>query len=92
MEYLHQSKGFDEAVLRRQYGYFRDQPAKTFVETRVKLMTLLPGAVLPSPSDKQGSWDTFSTPNDDIATERYLIEYLEPALRSRSLGSCLQIW
>ncbi|KAH0290029.1 hypothetical protein KCU62_g3934, partial [Aureobasidium sp. EXF-3399] len=90
MEYLHQSKGFDEAVLRRQYGYFRDQPAKTFVETRVKLMTLQPGAVLPSPSDKQGSWDTFSTPNG-IATERYLTEYLEPALRSRSLESCLQI-
>jgi len=91
MEYLHQSKGFDEAVLRRQYGYFRDQPAKSFVETRVKLMKLEPGASLPSPSNKQGSWDIFSTP-DDIATERYLTEYLEPALRSRSLDPCLQIW
>jgi len=92
MEYLHQSKGFDEAVLRRQYGYFRDQPAKIFVEARVKLMTLESGAALPSPSNKQGSWDTFSTPND-ITTERYFTEYLEPVLRSRSLDHpCLQIW
>jgi len=91
MEYLHQSKGFDEVVLRRQYAYFKDQPAKTFVETRVKLMTLEPGVVLQSRSNKQGSWETFSTPND-ITTERYLTEYLEPALRSRSLDLCLQIW
>lgn len=91
MEYLHQSKGFDEAVLRRQYGYFKGQPAKSFVETRVKLMTLEPGAVPPITSNEQGSWDTLNAP-DDIATERYLAEYLEPALRSRSLDSCLQIW
>ena len=91
MEYLQQSKGFDEAVLRRQYGYFRDKPAKTFVETRVKLMTLRPDAVSPPQSDKQGSWDALNAP-DDNTTDRYLTEHLEAALRSRSLHPCLQIW
>jgi hypothetical protein len=89
MEYLHQSNGFNETVLQRQYGYFKCLPAKSFVEIRVRLMTLEPGASAPKSSHGQGSWDSLSAP-DDISTERYLDEYLRISLRSGI--PCLQIW
>lgn len=91
MEYLHQSKGFDEAVLKRQYGYFKDRSAKTFVGTRVTLMTLEAGADSPTADHEQGSWDLLKAP-DDASTEKYLDECLEIALRSEPLDPCLQIW
>jgi hypothetical protein len=91
MEHLHQSKGFDESVLRRQYGYFKHKPAKDFVETRFKLMTLEPGTIASEPDHGQDSWDLLSA-SDDTSTERYLDKCLETALRLGSPDSCLQIW
>jgi hypothetical protein len=91
MEYLHHSNGFDETILRRHYGYFKNKLAKDFVETRVKLMTLGPELVSSTLSHEQGAWDSISTP-DDVATEDYLDEYLETALRFEPLDTSLQIW
>jgi hypothetical protein len=91
MEYLRQSKGFDETVLRRQYRYFKDKPAKIFVEPRVKLMTLESGTILSESGHGQGSWDLLKAP-DDISIARYFDECLEIALRSEPLDPCLQIW
>lgn len=91
MEYFHQSKGFDEAVLQRQYGYFKEKPAKDFVEARVKLMTLEARTDPPQPDHQQGSWDILKA-LDDVSTEKYLDDCLEIALRSEPLDPCLQIW
>ncbi|KAG9652073.1 hypothetical protein KCU95_g5573, partial [Aureobasidium melanogenum] len=90
MEYLHEANGFNETILHRQYGYFKDKPGKPLIETRVKLMTLREGAVPPKLSHEQGNWDSLNAP-DDISTEKYLNLYLEKTLFSAPLGEFLQI-
>lgn len=45
MEFLHQYNEFDEAILQRRYNYFKGKPGKSVIETRVKLMTLMPSRV-----------------------------------------------
>jgi len=91
MEHLHKSKGFDETVLKRQYGYFEYRLAKTFVETRVRLMTLESRDASLEPDHGQGNWDTLKA-LDDASTEQYLNDCLDPTLRSEPLDPCLKIW
>lgn len=91
MEYLQEANGFNQVILRRQYGYFKDKPGKDLVETRVKLMTLKPDADTLKSSHEQDSWDSLNAP-DDISTEKYLGYYLGDTLRSAPLDEFLQIW
>jgi short-subunit dehydrogenase len=91
MEYLHQSNGFDETILRRHYGYFKNKLAKDLAETRVKIMTLKPGSILSTSSHEQGAWDSIKAP-DDVSTAKYLNEYLKKEPRVESQDTSLQIW
>jgi len=91
MEFLHQYNGFDEAILQRQYKYFKQKPGKSVVETRVKLMTLMPSHVQSNSNHEQGDWDALNAP-DDISTERYLDELLAKALHPITTENYLQIW
>lgn len=91
MEYLQEASGFNQIILRRQYGYFKDKPGKDLVETRVKLMTLKPDANISKLSQEQSSWDSLNAP-DDISTEKYLQYHLGDTLRSAPVGECLRIW
>ncbi|KAG9552741.1 hypothetical protein KCU71_g15125, partial [Aureobasidium melanogenum] len=90
MEYLHEANGFNETILQRQYEYFKDKPGRTLIGTRVKLMTLKPGAVTPDSNHEQGNWDPLNAP-DDISTEKYLNFHLGEKLRSPPVGDSLQI-
>ncbi|CAD0043364.1 unnamed protein product [Aureobasidium pullulans] len=81
MEFLHQYNEFDEAILQRQYNYFKGKPGKSVIETRVKLMTLMPSRVQ----------DSLKAP-DDISTGRYLEKYLTEALHPISTDAHFQIW
>ncbi|KAG9514315.1 hypothetical protein KCV07_g8217, partial [Aureobasidium melanogenum] len=91
MEYLHEANGFNETILQRQYEYFKDKPGRTLIGTRVKLMTLKPGAVTPDSNHEQGNWDPLNAP-DDISTEKYLNYHLGEKLGSQPVGDSLQIW
>lgn len=91
MEYLHGANGFNETILQRQYGYFKDRSGKALIETRVKLMTLKEGAVPSKLSHEQGNWDSLNAP-DDISAEKYLQDYLGKTLRSKCVDPSLRLW
>ncbi|THZ88456.1 hypothetical protein D6C84_00953 [Aureobasidium pullulans] len=90
MEFLHQYNEFDEAILQRQYNYFKGKPGKSVIETRVKLMTLMPSRVQVNSNHEQGNWDSLKAP-DDISTGRYLEKYLTKALHPISTDVHFQI-
>ncbi|THW62437.1 hypothetical protein D6D19_09797 [Aureobasidium pullulans] len=90
MEFLHQYNEFDEAILQRQYNYFKGKPGKSVIETRVKLMTLMPSRVQVNSNHEQGNWDSLKAP-DDISTGRYLEKYLTKALHPISTDAHFQI-
>ncbi|THX80056.1 hypothetical protein D6D04_04791 [Aureobasidium pullulans] len=83
MEFLHQYNEFDEAILKRQYNYFKGKPGKSVIETRVKLMTLMPSRVQVNSNHEQGNWDSLKAP-DDISTGRYLEKIKIPHQSSTS--------
>ncbi|THX93368.1 hypothetical protein D6D03_10096 [Aureobasidium pullulans] len=90
MEFLHQYNGFDEAILQRQYNYFKGKPGKSVIETRVKLMTLMPSRVQVNSNHEHGNWDSLKAP-DDISTGRYVENYLTKALHPISTDAHFQI-